>query len=55
MYLANIAKRLGADKHHIKYIGRGPEATIATGSSKDYKDTENAIMNEFKKIAGIKA
>ena len=54
MYIENIMKRLGVDNHHLKYIGRGPEATIATGSSKDFKDTENSIMNKFKNVVGIK-
>lgn len=46
--------RLGAPDKLVKYIGRGPETSIATASSKDFKHTEQKFMSQFKQAIGIK-
>ena len=53
MHIKRVMNRLGAPNTLVKYIGRGPEATMATASSKDFKATEEKFMRKFKKAIGI--
>ena len=53
MHLQRIMTRLGFEAPKVTYIGRGPEATMATASSKDFKATEEKFMKKFRNVIGI--
>ena len=53
MHIKRVMNRLGVTNRVVKYIGRGPEATIATASSRDFKATEQKFMNQFKEVVGM--
>lgn len=54
MHIKRVMKRLGVEHPLVKYIGRRPEATMATASSKDFKATEQKFMDEAREAIGIK-
>ena len=53
MHIKRVMNRLGKSDKLVKYIGRGPQATMATASSKDFKATEERFMNKFKEVIGF--
>lgn len=53
MHIKRVMNRLGAPDSIVKYIGRNPEATMATASSKDHKATEQKFLNRFKEVIGM--
>lgn len=54
MHIKRVMNRLGAPNSIVKYIGRGPEATMATASSTDHKATEQKFLNRFREVIGMK-